>query len=131
MFDRVVGAEIPGDLAEEQVRMGNLAEAELLIKECIGVREKVQGESHADLVEDLLLLAEIAVQDRRYADAIPCYDRVLQIWRRVRGDTHSDVAQACRDLGEVYHSDGRRRGCRAMFRGIAGDQPQAVRGLQP
>jgi CHAT domain-containing protein/Flp pilus assembly protein TadD len=82
--------------------MGDYAKAESLLKEALGIRQKVLGREHPDTAACLNNLAELYEAMSDYAKAEPLYKEALEIFQKVLGPEHPDTATALNNLAELY-----------------------------
>ena len=71
---------------------GNLAEAELLYRRALVIREEKLGTDHPDVANTLNNLAGLLKTKRDFAEAEPLYRRALGILEEKLGTDHPDVA---------------------------------------
>jgi tetratricopeptide (TPR) repeat protein len=83
------------------------AEAELLYKRALGIRERVLGGEHPDTALLLNDLALIYYYQGWYVEAEPLYKRALGIRERALGMEHPDMAESLNNLALLYDSQGR------------------------
>jgi len=86
---------------------GRYAEAELLYKRSLGIREKVLGPHHPDTAQSLGGLGGLYRKQGRYAEAEPLLARALAIQEQARGPEHPAVASTLRLLSRVCRDQGR------------------------
>ena len=83
------------------------AEAELLFKRTLAIRERVLGAEHPDVAMSLNNLAALYDQQGRYSEAEPLFNGALSIRERILGWDHLDVALILNNLAALYDSQGR------------------------
>jgi tetratricopeptide (TPR) repeat protein len=99
-------------LHEQQARY---ADAELLYKRSLAIREKALGPDHLDVATVLDNLAVLYEKLRRYADAEPLYKRSLAIREKALGPNHPTVAGALTNLATLYQNQGRLADAEPLF----------------
>src|SRR5436309_1468205 len=78
-------------LNQQSIRLhqqGNYAQAVLLGKQALAIREKVLGLDHPDTATSLNNLAEVYSSMGEYAKALPLHQRALAIREKVLGPDH-------------------------------------------
>ena len=91
-------------LALSYKSQGKYAEAELLYKKSLQIRE---SKSHPDVAESLNNLAGLYYSQVNYAEAEPLYQRSLGIVEKTLGKDHPDVATTLNNLALFYKSQGK------------------------
>ena len=86
---------------------GRYADAELLCKRSLAIREKAFGPDHPNVAEFAGHIAGLYQAKGRYADAEPLYKRSLAIHEKVLGLDHPDVATSLSNLADLYRAEGR------------------------
>ena len=80
------------NLAELYRVQGNYAQAELLYKRSLAIREKILGLRHPDVAQSLNSLAELYGTQGNHAEAEPLHKRSLAILEKALGPEHPNVA---------------------------------------
>jgi CHAT domain-containing protein/Tfp pilus assembly protein PilF len=94
------------NLATLYHHQGRYAEAELVNKRSLAIKEKALGPDHSEVAQSLNNLATLYYEQGRYADAGPLFKRALAIREKVLGPDHPDVAESLNNLAEVYKAAG-------------------------
>ncbi len=86
---------------------GKYAEAELLNKRALAIREKALGLEHPDVAASLNNLAALYGHQGKYAETEPLYKRALAIREKALGPDHPEVAASLMGLGNMYMDQGK------------------------
>ena len=89
-------------LADLYWKMGELAKAEPLFQEALGIRRKVFGPEHPDTAQSLGNLGEMYSTTHEYAKAEPLLLEALRIMRKTLGPEHPYTASRLINLGQLY-----------------------------
>ena len=95
------------NLASLHFEEGRYAEAELLYKRSLAVREKALGPDHPAVGTLLNNLAGLYRAQGRYAEAESLYKRSLAVREKALGPDHADVGNSLNNLAFLYRSQGR------------------------
>ena len=95
------------NLAETTKGLGDLAEAERLLRKALEIKERVYGQGHFELASTLSNLGELAFRQDLYAESEAFLQRALEIERRVFGEDHPKLVPLLNTLANVYDEDGR------------------------
>ncbi len=77
-------------------------EVEPLMREALGIQERVLGADHPDVARTLNNLGALYWTQDRYADALPLYERTRAIFEKTLGPDHPNLAALLSNLGETY-----------------------------
>ncbi len=112
---RATGAAVQA-LARLRFGRGEMRDAETMSLRAASIFEKVDPDGSTALADALLVVGACRANDRRHAEAVPCYERCLALRERLLGpvDQHTLLA-----LQNLYSS-----------RGNSGDERGAVAALQ-
>ena len=91
------------------LRLGDLDEAEKLMRRALALYERELGSSHPQTAKTLYSLAACLARKGNFADAEAAYHRALVIYRQAYGDDHVTVASSFYDLARLARKDGRQR----------------------
>jgi tetratricopeptide (TPR) repeat protein len=83
------------------------AESEALLRRALAVRERVQGEKHADVAETARALGVNLMRQRRYGEGEPLLQKAIAIQEVWFGPERPEVARTLYDLGSLYYFDRR------------------------
>lgn len=86
---------------------GQYAEAELMFRKALVIREQVCGLEHADVAESLNDIAVLASQRGKYRQAEAMYERSLAIFEKTLGPEHPIVAEVLQHLATHEHYRGK------------------------
>ena len=86
---------------------GKYADAKLLHKRALAIREKALGPEHPDVAQSLNNLAGLYSSQSHYADAEPLYKRALGISEKAFGPAHPSVATSLNNLAVLYETQGK------------------------
>jgi Tetratricopeptide repeat len=84
------------------------AEAIVLAKQVLEIREKALGPNHPEVALSLAKLADLYIVTGRYADAEPLYQRSLGILQKTYGSHHPSVQQAQQQLDQLKLAQAKR-----------------------
>ena len=93
--------------ATELVQNGKTAEAIPLAEKYAAVMKSQHGAESAQYVLAASKLAVLYESSARYDDAEPLYRQVIQIFEKVLGPDHPNVASPVSSLGKVLHAANR------------------------
>ncbi len=96
-------------------RQGKYNEAIPLAKKTLAILEKVLGQEHPYVANNLNNLAVLYREQGSYAKAEPLYLRALTIREKVLGSQHQDVAQSLNNLAELYREQGSYAKAKPLF----------------
>src|SRR5262249_32131639 len=102
------------------------ADAELLYKRALAIREKALGRDHPDVATVLHNLSRLYDDQHRYADAAPMAQRALAIWEEAFGPDHPDLATALSGLASLYGKQGRHAEAERLLRRALAIQERAL-----
>jgi len=83
---------------------GELAQAELLHRRALAIREEALGQNDPDVAASLTNLANVYYSQASYARAEPLYLRALAIREELLGQSHPDVAASLNNLANLYYA---------------------------
>jgi CHAT domain-containing protein len=95
------------NLANVVAKLGRLAEAEVLYKRALAVREKALGFEHPDVAQTLKNLGGVYRKLGRYVEAEPLTYRALAIQEQAMGASNRGVASILDDLAQLNLAEGR------------------------
>jgi tetratricopeptide (TPR) repeat protein len=90
------------DLANLYQSQGQYAEAEVVLKRALAMREKALGAENLDVAWSSQRLGYLFISEAKYTDAEPFLKRALEIREKVLGRNHRDVSETLRLLAEAY-----------------------------
>jgi tetratricopeptide (TPR) repeat protein len=93
-----------------------MAEAELLYRQALAIRERLYGPDHIDVAQSLNNLAMVLYDTNRMVEAEPLLRRALAIHEASYGPDHPSVAVPLGNLASVLHGTNRLVEAEAMFR---------------
>jgi CHAT domain-containing protein/tetratricopeptide (TPR) repeat protein len=82
-------------------------EIEPLLKRALVLNERVYGNDHPAVAQNLANLGRYYWNRRRYAEADPAFTRALAAYEKIRGENHPAVAGTLNYLGTSYRDQGR------------------------
>ncbi|KAG5176862.1 hypothetical protein JKP88DRAFT_249246 [Tribonema minus] len=88
-------------------RSGKLAEAELLHRRALAIREDWLGAEHPDTATSLNNFAKLLQVQDRLAEAEPLHRRALAIWEEALGAKHPHAATSLNNLAELLQAQGK------------------------
>ncbi len=89
-------------LGEALVAEKRFEEAESLLREALGIQERIYGSSHPHVANVLNELCIVALGRNRLQEAERCSSRVVEIYRAAYGNQHYRVALGLANLASVY-----------------------------
>jgi tetratricopeptide (TPR) repeat protein len=95
------------NLASVYQDLGKYADAEVIFKRALTIKEKALGPNHPDVATNLDNLAVLYSDQGRYADAEPLSKRALAIREKALGPNHPQVATHLNNLANLYREQGR------------------------
>jgi esterase/lipase superfamily enzyme len=104
--DRQSHVELLRNLGEYAAESGEDATARQYLERALALEEIALGAMNPDLVPVLTDLADLAVKEKRYADAAALEQRVIAIERTAYGDHHENVKATLGKLRDIYRSEG-------------------------
>ncbi|MCE9578122.1 MAG: serine/threonine-protein kinase [Deltaproteobacteria bacterium] len=99
-------AESVNDLARLHANRGDYAEAEVLHRRALTLREQLLGAQHPLVAESLNNLGVVIYHQGRLDEARPLYERALAMRIAVLGPDHYDVGVTLNNLGGLYLDTG-------------------------
>jgi len=90
------------ELSLAYTRLGDLSEAERLLKRALEIKESSLGPEHPEIALSLHNLAGLYSDQSRFFEAKTLFERALAIRRQAYGEKHLDVASSLHDLGLLY-----------------------------
>ena len=90
------------NLAAVYSASGDSKEAERLIRQAIGLYEKLEGNDHTDLARSLNLLGVLCSRRRDYAASEPLFQRSIQISEELLGPGDPTMAAPLLNLGNLH-----------------------------
>lgn len=96
-------------------RLGNVGEAEDLIRTVLEIRTETLGEDHPASLSSLNQLADFLFFQGRIDEVEPLDRKTLEIRRRVLGDDHPDTLRSLNGLAATYFSQGRYQEAAPLF----------------
>lgn len=97
-------------------RLTKYAEAELLYRRILAIKEKTFGADSLEVAITLNDLAGGCQEQAKYADAESFYGRSLAIREKAQGSDHLDVALTLSGLAELYRLQGRHAEAEPVFK---------------
>ncbi len=91
------------NLACLYAEQGKFAQAALLLRRALAIREKALGPEHPDLATDLNNLALLYYVHGKYAQAEPLYRRALAIQGKALGPEHPQIARVLENYAALLH----------------------------
>jgi serine/threonine protein kinase/Tfp pilus assembly protein PilF len=107
---------------------GKLAEAEVLVRECLSGQRRVRGPDHPETLAVLNNLAALLSDEGKLAEAETLYRQNFDAFLRVRGPEHPDTLTALDNLAEVLQTEGKLTEAEPLCRKSL-DAQRRVRGL--
>jgi TonB family protein len=95
------------DLANVYEGQGKYADAELMLKRALAVREKAHGPEDPDVAWGAQRLAYSYMQEGKYSDAEPYLKRAIAIREKSLGPESREVSESLGLLAQSYVSEGR------------------------
>jgi tetratricopeptide (TPR) repeat protein len=86
---------------------GCYADAELLYRQSLEIREHLLRSDHPDIAQSLNNLATLYISQGRYVDAEPLFIRSISICEQSLGLEHLNVSTSLNNLAELYRNQGR------------------------
>jgi len=114
------------NLAEVYSAQSRYAEAELLHKRSLAIKEKVLDPNHPAVATSLNNLAKLYYKQYRYDDAEPLYKRVLAMKEKALGANDRGVGTALNNLAGLYKDQGRYAEAEQFFRRTLGIDEKAL-----
>ena len=90
-------------------RLGDLDEAEKLMRQALTIHEQELGSTHPEVANTLYSLAGCLMGKGDFAGADAAYRRALEIYRQAYGDKHVTVASSLRELTVLARKQGHHR----------------------
>jgi tetratricopeptide (TPR) repeat protein len=95
---------------------GKYAEAEVLYRESLQLREKVLGPEHPDTLASINNLAGSLYQQRRFAEAEAIDRQTLQLKEKILGPEHPDTLMSMNNFANLLYQQGRFAEAEAIYR---------------
>jgi TonB family protein len=95
------------DLANVYEGQGKYADAELILKRALAVREKAHGPDDPDVAWGAQRLAYSYMQEGKYSDAEPYLKRAIAVREKALGPESREVSESVRLLARAYFDQGR------------------------
>ena len=96
-------------------QLGRYSEAEPHYVVALGMRKRLLGDAHPQVVSSLKDLALLYDNLGRYSEAEPLVQEVLGMRKRLLGDAHPQVASSLNDLAWLYKNQGRYSEAEPLF----------------
>jgi eukaryotic-like serine/threonine-protein kinase len=102
----LVQAELQSTLGEIYQALGELKEAEAMVRATLETRRRVLGDENQDVAASLVNLSGVLDWEGRYSEAEATAREALAIQRRVLRPGHPDIGEALNALGTVLAQTG-------------------------
>jgi len=109
-------AQSIGGLALAVHDLGRYAEAEVLYRRALAIKEKTEGPDHPDVAVDLSNLGVLLWDEGRVPEVEPLFRRALAIREKGLGLEHPDTAMSLNNLAFVLEAQGRHAEAERLFR---------------
>jgi serine/threonine protein kinase len=96
--------------------LGQLSEAEPLLRSALEIRRRTFGSSHAEVAESLAALGSLHIDKGEYQAAATCLHEALGLRRRLQGPEDPAVAETLDDLAESLIGQGDLDGAERGYR---------------
>ncbi len=105
--DALDTASVLGDLGTLQMRRGDQAAAERLVRQSLAIREQTLGKTDPASLRTLANLASVLYLSGRTNDALAMYREAYEGFRLVQGPAHAETLGAANNLANVLSRVGR------------------------
>jgi esterase/lipase superfamily enzyme len=112
--DKHVLIELLRNVGDYAAQAGSDAQANDYYSRALNLLEASLGPNHPDLVPILTALAELALKDKRYADAEAQLTRIVSIERTAYGDRHENTLSTLAKLRDLYRLTNNSQGLARM-----------------
>jgi tetratricopeptide (TPR) repeat protein/transcriptional regulator with XRE-family HTH domain len=102
------------------------AQAEVLLRRGLAIRESLLGPDHPLTATSVANLARLTLDAGRYEEAVGLYRRALDVQERALGRAHPDTAGMLTGLASVYSQQGRLKEAEELFRRALDVQERTV-----
>jgi serine/threonine-protein kinase len=103
-------------LGRSLVMQRRFDEATEVLKQALGIRERVYGAMHPAVASTVNELGGVALQTERYADAEAAFRRMIAIYAHVYRTKHYLIGIAQSNLASVLMARGENSGAESLFR---------------